>query len=250
MQELDFLPDWYHVRQERRRSYFVMVWLMVCLLGVMGVWFYLTHARIGEYRRQLEADKAERSAVGELLVRIDKERSIRDDLARKSNIAARLHSQPDALHVLGQVTDLMPEDVFISQLQLATEVIKEETPKSGGRSPRIVRRKSRKTEESRPAAPRSRYIMRIKGVASMDVSVANFIARLSAVDGFEDVRMVYTRDLVQNRHNMREFEVTFRLAEDWGPVDTEGWRKVDLSKEAAPTGIRNASVDAAVSNED
>jgi Tfp pilus assembly protein PilN len=247
MQELDFLPDWYHVRQERRRSYFVMVWLMGCLLAVMGVWFYLSHSRIQDYRQRLEADKAERAGVGELLVRIDKERAIRDDLARKSNIAARLHSQPDALHVLGQVTDLLPADVFVSQLQLATEVIKPDGPALDGRKSRIIRKK--KKEQARPKTQRTRYIMRIQGVASLDVSVANFIARLSAVRGFKDVRMVYTRDLIRNKHNMREFEVTFRLAEDWRPGDGDRPLRADVTP-TAPAGTRSAAVDPAASSED
>ncbi|MCG3179281.1 MAG: hypothetical protein BIFFINMI_01615 [Phycisphaerae bacterium] len=219
MTELDFLPDWYHVRRERRRGYFVLFWLLGCLIALMGVWFYLTHNQLGKVQAELKDLKAERAVVNDHLVKIDKLRSVRDDLIRKAAINAQLQNQPDALQVVGQIMELMPEDISLMDLQLSTEVVKAKAPP--------VRKGSKA-----PAAPKEpdkiHYLVQITGLAPYDVSVANFIARLSATEGFQNVQMGYAKDLLRNDRRMREFQVNCRLADDWKPVSADRWEHAQV----------------------
>ncbi len=244
MTELDFLPDWYHVRRERRRSYFALVWLSLCLVGVMGLWFYLSHSRIVQARSELAQIKGERTRVNEELLRIDKLRAIRDDLAGKSTLAAELHNRPDAIYVVGRLVELLPSDIAMTGLDISSQTIKDKSSAPANSGPRRVssRRVTSEPSDSKPTAERSRYVLTIRGVAPVDVTVANFIARLSSSDGFEQVHMGYARDLKFQGRLMREFLVTCQVDENWKPWES-GQARTAAGLETRPTeGVPQAAL--------
>ncbi len=231
MSELDFLPDWYLFRLERRHGYFVFVWLGVCLVGAMGLWFYLVHSQVRQCRADLQQLKAERNTVNDQLLKIDKLRAVRDDLTRKSDIARQLHNRPDVIHVSGRLVELAGDDVNLVDMKIVSEEIKPPSPSAGpsGRS-------GGRAAPAAPGAvpqdpPKVRYGLTVTGVAPSDVSIANFIARLSASDAFVDVQMGYTKDVKRSGRLMRQFELTGRLVEDCRAADESG-----PAGNAAPAG--------------
>ena len=223
MIELDFLPEWYHVRQQRRRSTFVLIWLAASLLGVIALWFTLANSQIRQARRDLETLKAERTAVNDHLVKIDKLRAIRDDLLRKSTIAAKLHGQPDAIHAISRVLELMPEGVGLVSLDLQTEPIKSPAASAPARPQRIGGRAATSAPEPGPRPDRTRYLIKLTCVAPVDEVVSAFLNRLSNAEDFErNVQVGYVNDFKQGGRLMRKFELTCRLMENWSPAQDEG----------------------------
>jgi len=226
MTELDFLPDWYQVRQERRRGYFVFVWLGACLLTVMGLWFYLANSHIGQCRADLHQLQKERNLVNEQLLKIDKLRVVRDDLTRKSQIADKLHHRPDVVHVTSRLIELTPDDVSLVELEFQTEKLKDSMPAGAPATPRRISSGRSSPAPATTRAPtseaigRTRYLLKITGVAPVDVTIANFIARLSGSEAFTDVQMDYTKDVKRSGRLMRQFEVTCQLVENWRSVSS------------------------------
>ncbi len=223
MTELDFMPQWYHVRQARRRSYFVLAWLAACMLSVMGLWFYLAHSRISQCRADLRKLQADRNLVNEHLFKIDRQRAVRDDLTRKSNIAEKLQNRPDAVHVVDRLVGLVAEEISLVALELTSELIKDGAGGESAKTPKRIGgpRGSGPPPVAQPAkAPpqtveRTRCQLKVTGVAPEDDSVAGFVTRLSRSEAFTNVQMGYTKTVKREGRLMREFQLTCQLVDDW-----------------------------------
>lgn len=216
MTELDFLPEWYRVCQQRRRSYFVFVWLGACLLGVMGLWLHASHSRIRQARADVQAVERDHDALKERLAKGDQLRAVRDETRRKSEITRLLTGCPDMIHVLRRLVELMPPEVALTALDVSSQVIKDEAvpppPARAGRSGSSVSGSVAKYE-------RRRYALRITGLAPFDELVANMVTRLADSDAFTNVQIVYTKDVRRHGKIMRQFELTCQLVDQWEAID-------------------------------
>lgn len=218
MTELDFLPEWYFVRQERRRSYVSFVWLGLCLLGVMGVWFYLANSQIRRCQADLDHLGSEQSKVNEQLVQGDKLRTIRAERLHRAQLADQLIHCPDAIHVVRKFIDLMPDEVALVGLDVTTEAIKAAAPGAPAAASGVGR--GGVGPAAKPQGPdRHRYILHITAMAPVDEIIGNFENRLSRSDLFTRVEMGYSRDVQRLGRLMRQFELTCQIVDDWEATD-------------------------------
>jgi Tfp pilus assembly protein PilN len=215
MVELDFLPEWYQIRQQRRRSYFAFVWLGACLLGAMGLWFYMTQEQIRQARGDVQGVAREQAAVKEQLASCDKLRLVRDEMRRKSDISRLLTDCPDTIHVLRKLVDLVPAEIALTGLDVGSEPI--QAPSAEAAPARS--RRSRPAESTTAKFERRRYTFRIDGVAPFDELIANMVTRLSNSDAFTNVQIVYTKDVRRSGRLMRQFELTCQLVDNWEATD-------------------------------
>ena len=217
MTEIDFLPEWYQVRQQRRQGYVAFIWLGGVLLGLMCMSFYLGYSQVRQCRADIQQLQAKRTAVNEQLVKIDKMRSVRDDLTRKSAIAEKLHNRPDVIHVLGRLVELLPPEINLVDLEMVAQVPPAAAvavePATGPR--RVTGAAAEPSAADGSNDEKTNYKLKILGVAAVDASIGNFIARLVASDSFVNVQMVYSRDVKRSGRLMRQFELTCQIPDEW-----------------------------------
>ncbi|MDD4889856.1 MAG: hypothetical protein PHU85_07975 [Phycisphaerae bacterium] len=238
MTELDFLPEWYQIRQERRRSYFSFVWLGLCLVGVMGLWFYLANNQIRQCRGDLALLHNEQNEVNEQLATRDRLRATRDEKIRRGEIVKRLAWTPDAIHVLRRLVELVPDDITLVDVEITTEIVKEPAP-TGEAAAAARRAAGQAGAAAAPKKPdRLRYVVRVVGAAPFDELIGNLVTRLTRSDAFTNVQISYTKDVKRLARLMRQFELTCQLVDDWEVTD-DGVPPAGEEIRNSESGIRN-----------
>jgi Tfp pilus assembly protein PilN len=170
MTELDFLPDWHMLRLDRRRSAYAFAWLGACLVGVMAAWFCFIQGQIAYRQAELAGLQTQRGPLSEQLARWDKLLANRDMVMRKAAIVDRLSNCPDAIHVLGRMADLIPDDIVLIGLDIATEaevVSATGTGASSAGATSASRGRRQGAGDSAPSQgqPKAHYTFRVDGLA-------------------------------------------------------------------------------------
>ena len=201
MRELEFLPAWYPQLRRRKRLLIVQSWGSLVLVVGLGIWMGLArhNVRVQEDHLTLLTGgllrtQSQLHQLDELLV-LEKQRR------QQVQVLEKLGGHVEAVRLLAGLEEAMPNDMAL--LSLSSQV--EEQPRPPGRAGWIARAQgARRWSAERGSS--------CAGVAPTDVDVATFLARLGGMAYFEQVAMSYAKDLTQNGHLMREFEVTFTVS--------------------------------------
>jgi Tfp pilus assembly protein PilN len=110
-----------------------------------------------------------------------------------------LGSRVNTLVVLAELEHLLPEGIFLTNVNLEAVELKVPVKPAGNNS-------------GAPPALKENAVKRVRlvftGIAPTDVDLANFIAQISAGRLFEDVSMGYSRNVEFRDRTVREFQAS------------------------------------------
>jgi hypothetical protein len=197
VRELEFLPAWYPVMRRRRKLATMQAWATAGIFGALAIWGVAGHHEVMARTWQADAVAEELRAVRGDLKMLDEQLRLKQQLEQQEAILRKLGLQVDATRLLGELSVIMGEQLFLLELAADTE----ETIRAVGAS----------EDPNAPVAEHTDRKLKIKlvGIAPSDVEVANFLAGLTAKPYFDQVAMTYARDRISDARIMREFEVTF-----------------------------------------
>lgn len=211
MREIEFLPAWYPRLRERKRMVSLQAWVTVVLLSGLCLWGWLSGRNIRSASASLTILKGQLNQTDSDLQKLEEQVQHQKALQAKDQILAKLGRHVEATRCLRAVEDAMPPEM--SMVSFSAEIEEVARPVAPGGALAAER-----VAQSGAAATDRRLRLKVVGVGPTDGTVAAFMDRLVGSGQFDRVAMSYTRERIENNHEMREFEVTFCV--DLNPAAT------------------------------
>lgn len=213
IQEIDFLPQSYHVvRQRRKKRNWRRSIAAVCLLlmGLGTVQQQRTESNLQKKRDQIRAESSR--MIAQLGDPVQVQQQI-DDLDARAELRVMLMLRPRPTRVLETLTGLLPKHVSLKSLRAAPEM----TAQTNASSHPIADTRAGVEQEAHPfeddlleleqELTAFRQSVSLRGTAPDDVAVSEYIRRLDDSGLFDDVRLQFTEELEFREHRLRTFEI-------------------------------------------
>jgi Tfp pilus assembly protein PilN len=200
MREMEFLPPWYPQVRRNLRLAVVEVWLLVVLVGGVGLWKAFASRSVNSASAALASLEGQQTQTDAELKKLDELEAIKRQLGQMNIIVSRLGIHVESTRILKAIESAMPPEMALLNLRLDTD---EKTTGSNLAAARSA--------QGGEAPIERRLRVRLLAVAPTDVVLAEFLRRLSDVRCFEQVAMTYARERNDGKRVMREFEVTFSI---------------------------------------
>jgi len=193
--QLSFLPDDYLDRKARRRANVLCALGAIAVLSVaVSVFWYTEKLSAAVEKRFAEVDKQYGDAAARI-EKVNQMRSQQQQVVRRAELAASLVEKVPRSNVLAEFTNSLPQGLSLLTLNMESR-----EKVSAGPGPMTAFEAKRAALEGRGGAqaPVTAKVydvsIRIEGVASTDVQVAQFIARLNRSPLFKDVNLVVSEE--------------------------------------------------------
>lgn len=254
--QLSFLPDDYLDRKARRRANVLCALGAFVVLGIAGtVFWYTEKLTTAVEKRSAEVGKQYAEAANRI-EKVNQMRSQQQQVVRRAELAASLVEKVPRSNVLAEFTNNLPEGLSLLNLGMESR----EKPGAAVAPMTAFEAKRAALEgRNRTAAPVAKVydvFIRIEGIASTDVQVAQLIARLNRSPLFKEVNLVisdvYTNKVKVNGSDqdetLRKFQIEMMLnpkAEVMNQVNPNTrTAAVEVGNAAAGTGANGAATGA------
>jgi hypothetical protein len=198
MRELEFLPTWYPAIRRRRRQTLLQLWLTGLVAIGLCLWQLMAHRNIERKQREAESFVVDLSQTKATLKLLEEQASLKQKLQLQEQMLAKIGTHIEAARMFDAIDKAMPKEMSLIATTLEVEETAPLARSDGGKS-------------AAAAKPDRRLRIRLEAVAPTQLDLANFLAGLTNVPFFEDVAPTWSKDLIQNDHMMRRFEVTFNV---------------------------------------
>lgn len=212
--QVSFLPDDYLERKAQRRSNVICAALFLVVMGGIGSAFYHRETRTRALEEQLAAVDAEYNEAARRIQQVQQMQTKQRQMARQAELTESLLEKVPRSFVLAELTNAMPAGV--SLLDFTLESRKRTAPEPSG--PRAKSAfEANKAEASRaksPAAPEPQHYdvyMKLTGIASTDVQVAQFMSSLLRSRLLKDVNLLVTEEYSLQGEKLRKFQIEMML---------------------------------------
>jgi len=250
--QLSFLPDDYLDRKARRRANVLCALGALAVLGVAVTVFWYTEKLSAEVEKRFaEVDKQ----YGDAAARIEKVNQMRNQqqqVVRRAELAASLVEKIPRSNVLAEFTNSLPQGLSLLNITMESRE-KASAPVSAMTAFEAKRAALEGRTVAAPATVKLYDVfLKIEGVASTDVQVAQFISKLNRSQLFKDVNLVVSEEYKQQTQAstssgqpadadvMRKFQIEMMLnpnAEVMNPVNPNG-RTTAVQTDAKEIGAR------------
>jgi Tfp pilus assembly protein PilN len=211
-----FLPEEFvRERAESRANVLALVLFGVVLFGVVGAFLVTNRAwsSVRERQTAINEQYAEQTKKIELLKQLEKQKA--DMLDRAEVTTALLERVPRSI-LLAEVVNRMPEELTLTDFNLASKRIREVAPPPDPKAKRSLSSKGKgkadeKAAPARPRPPRMEFTVQLTGLAPADESVADFQASLKECGLLEQVDLISSQETVVDGLTMRRFRVEARI---------------------------------------
>ncbi len=216
MIEIDFLPEWVNEQRARRRRMVRRAYLLIFTIGVLAACGSVRQGWIRQARAEsfLLVDMKSNNAA--MLHRKNCLETQWNSLQLAKKIGERLGSRVKPVEVVAAIEGVVrsaDKSGHMVLKQLSVDPAGGAIPMAGARPPLTKSLPPGMAPANAQAEGPGRVNVLIIGVAVDDVTVANFIAQLSAHRMFEDVNMEYTKTVTfWGMRDAREFKVTCGVA--------------------------------------
>jgi Tfp pilus assembly protein PilN len=215
--QLSFLPDDYLERKAQRRTNFICAVLVVIVMAAIGAAFSLSEQGL----RKVEAEHARAEAdYADAARRIDQVQQMQakqQKMARQAELSASLLEKVPRSYLLADVTNCLPAGVSLLDITLDSKKRASAAPAK----PNVFDRPSgpapaKAAASVLPVAEPIIYdvTMKLTGVASSDVQVAQFINALGRSKLLKDVNLIITDEATMNDEKVRRFQIEMALRSD------------------------------------
>jgi Tfp pilus assembly protein PilN len=224
MNVINFLPNDYLAKRNRRRANWVCVAIAATVLIIVGssmAFIYVNSANAARLRGMVEQQYQEASLQLNQLQQLEERKA---DLLRKVSLSTTLLERVPRSTVLARLTNHLPRGTSMTSLTMKMEEVEVRASEITGEAAKGVATKAAKAATVRV----KQYVFRLDGVAPTDVEVAEYITRLNADPLFRGVDLQFSEELTaKDGTPQRRFELMFRLSSNAEKV---------LEKLPAPAG--------------
>ncbi len=201
MREIDFIPDWYCASRRRKRDLMIrgtLLGIFALALLIVSAGRYAQTAIARENLAQLQVgfeSQAEMiQTLTELELRLDELRAKRRLLSDGAG-GAPLHG------VVAELSHLMPKAMVLTQLHIVRQ----------RRVPDSDPLESEASADAKPAHEDGDGKLLVMGWAASDVNVGSLMTNIARSPVFGDPKLCYSKPVVVNDREAREFRLTSRL---------------------------------------
>jgi Tfp pilus assembly protein PilN len=219
--ELSFLPDDYLERKRQRRTNVICATLFAAVMGTIGTTFSFSERSLRSVERQHMLIDAEYTDAAKRIEQVQQLLTKQRTMARQAEITAALLEKVPRSNVLAEITNGLPSGVSLTDFVLESKKRQPATPPpsaaaQGGTFQ--VKSAAAQSAAANPAPEPQTYdvFMKLSGLASTDVQVAQLISRLNRTRIFKDVNLLIT-DTFQPTPGgdvMRKFQIELALNND------------------------------------
>jgi Tfp pilus assembly protein PilN len=212
--QLSFLPDDYMEKKLRRRTNAILGTLFLIVVSSIGgtfVWKERSLQALQKQKAQLDQEMTEAARPIEQFKQMqDKQRQ----LAQQAELTASLLERVPRTYLLAEITNGIPAGVSLLDFDLSSRIRSAPAPVA------TTAFQQRAAEVNSAAAAainqtsqaRSYDVtMKLTGVATTDVQVAQFITKLNSSDLLTDVNLVVSDEFKIGNDTMRKFQIEMML---------------------------------------
>lgn len=201
---VDFLPERIRSGRARKRRLILQGYVLVATVAILVCAGYFNHRRVVSTSERLQQLQGRSVHMNQQLTQLAKLQEGLSGLLLKQQIDNSLGSRVNATDVLGELGRILPENMSLTDLCLEAQDISMPFQPATGGTAASVRPVGGMATNSKQTVKRVRLL--ITGLSSDNVSVANFIAALSASPLFEDVNMGYSRNVELHGRSAKQFQ--------------------------------------------
>jgi Tfp pilus assembly protein PilN len=203
MREMEFLPAWYPQLRQRKRLVVLQVYMSLVLLAGLGLWMLKFNRNIADDRARLAELTDQLQDTQLVLHKLDELEKLDKQLKVQEDVIEKIGLHVEVTRMINAIEQVMSNDM--SMLNLSIEVFEQQKS-----APASLASLAGIGQSQPPAMDRTLKV-KVQGIAPTDVELANFLYQLGQNPLFQRVAMNYTKELTQNGHVMREFEISFSV---------------------------------------
>lgn len=183
---ISFLPENYLSGKQNRRTNVLCGLLAAVILSATGSAFYLSDASLRAAARQHEEVSHRYAAAAKRLNQFQQMQKQQEVLSRQADISATLIDRLKRSDVLADITQRMPGEAWLTNLELFPKKRASDAPKVA------VDKKAPKTPKKPAVAPVEQMdaVVRLMGVAKDDAQVAQLLASLKESSLYSEVNLL------------------------------------------------------------
>ena len=237
MSTINLLPEDFVKRRAQRRANVLCLFLFIAVMGgVLGAAYVSDRSR-KETQEVCDRVNTSYTKAAELIGQMQQLELRKSQMLRKAEMAASLVERLPRSTILAMISQALPEDAALLEINLTTTMLAL-ADEGGGDSGRP---KSRLTNAPRAEIARSASLvveMVIKGLASPDVDIGDFIRGLKRSPLVDSVEVAYIKEEMvtptarkgqaAEKIKAREFEVSVNLKPNADAMDILGGRESDV----------------------
>lgn len=214
-ENMSFLPEDYLAKRVAKRTNIICISLFaVVMVGVVAAWF-VQGRQWTEIRQQQAAVDKQYEEAARRLEQLEQLQAQKSQMIRKAKIASVLVERVPRTLLLAELVNHMPSQLSLLELELKTETKREAAkPRTALDREKGKPKKGVAASASEIQAPVTDATLKLVGVATTDVEVAQFIQAMSSHDLFKDVTLEYSEQTVMDEKDLRKFAVLLKLNQE------------------------------------
>ncbi len=212
--QLSFLPDDYLARKAIRRTNVIFAALFLLTVSASAVAFTFAKNSVKEARATNKIALADKSQAARPIEQFQKLQEKQRTMAMQAELTSSLIEKVPRSFLLAELTNSLPTGVSL------VDVVLESRKKSAqpAAAPKTAFEKKASVAAATVTAQAATFqpivydvTMRVTGVASNDVQVAQFITKLNASRLLKDVNLVISDQFKSGEDNLRKFQIDMTL---------------------------------------
>ena len=212
--QLSFLPDDYLARKAQRRTNVIFAILFLLTVGAAGAAFTYAKKGVKVAREANEIARNDKAQAARPIEQFQKLQEKQRTMAMQAELTSSLIEKVPRSFLLAELTNSLPTGVSLVDLVLDSR--KRSAPAAAPAPKGSFEVKAAGTAGAKPAAPQVQPIlydvtMKVTGIASNDVQVAQFITKLNASRLLRDVNLVISDEFKSGDDKLRKFQIEMTL---------------------------------------
>lgn len=240
-----FLPADYVERRHAGRTALLGACLfMVVMVGVAGA-FLVTYRQRNDIRARQDMINAEYDTEAAKIEQLKKLEQQRNLMLDKAEVTAALIEKVPRSILLAELITRMPKDITLVELELKSKRIDPPKPKVDPKKDAAAKVKTlaakagaktgddkKEPEPQRIMAPKFEHSLMLRGVASVNNDIAEYLGQLQVCPLLQNVELQYIKETTINDMQLRSFEILAQIRPDADAHELA----TTLPTESAPMG--------------
>lgn len=209
--QLSFLPDDYLERKARRRTNVICAGLFLICAGAIVSAILFTERGLQASRLRNAEASTQYSDAAKPIRQFQQLQEKQRTMAHQAELTASLLERVPRSYLLAELTNAMPQGVSLIDFVLDSRVrvVAVVAPQTAFDKKRA---EISQTQAAPVAQPRLYEVtLKLTGVATTDVQVAQFISKLNQSKLLKDVNLVVSDEYLQEKEKLRKFQIEMVL---------------------------------------
>jgi len=211
--QLSFLPDDYLERKSQRRTNVICAGLFLVVTVAIGGAFAFSDKALKKARDENADASLKYSEAARPIQQFQQLQEKQRTMAHQAELTSSLLEKVPRSFLLAELTNAMPPGVSLIEMKLDSKrrAVPAPPPKSAFEQKREAA--SGVVKEAPAPPPVRQYDVEVKltGMASTDVQVAQFISKLNGSPMLKDVNLVISDEFATQEERLRKFEIELML---------------------------------------